>query len=266
MNTNAQTGTGRTAEAGAAAAEPYTLITGASSGLGRQIAVRLSQSRSLILHGRDARRLEQTRALCREPGRHVAWGFELGGTESVEPSLAALIAARGLAIEGFVHSAGRLDIQPLRLLDPDSARLTMSVNFMSAVDILRCLVRRKINAKHLRGVVFVSSTASRFGARGFSLYCASKGALDAFMRAAAVELAPDVRVNSVLPGATQTAMTGEMLSDAELRARMAADYPLGLGKPDDIAAAVQYLLSDDARWITGQQLVVDGGRTVNITA
>jgi NAD(P)-dependent dehydrogenase (short-subunit alcohol dehydrogenase family) len=142
----------------------------------------------------------------------------------------------------------------------------MDVNFMSALEILRLLVRRKTNGKHLRGVVFISSTASEFGARGFGAYCASKGALDAFMRAAAVELAPQVRVNSVLPGATRTAMTETMLSDAALRQRMEADYPLGLGEPGDIAAAVEFLLSDGARWITGQQLVVDGGRTVNITA
>ena len=80
---------------------------------------------------------------------------------------------------------------------------------------------RNINAKHLRGVVFISSTASRFGARGFSMYSASKGALDAFMRAMAVELAPDVRVNSVLPGAVTTRMTEAMLSDPQLSARMA---------------------------------------------
>jgi NAD(P)-dependent dehydrogenase (short-subunit alcohol dehydrogenase family) len=132
--------------------------------------------------------------------------------------------------------------------------------------ILRLLIRRKLNGKHLRRVVFISSTASRFGARGFGLYCASKGALDAFMRAMAVELAPDVRVNSVLPGTVKTAMTEAMLQDPELLARMQSEYPLGLGEPDDIGDAVEYLLSDKARWITGQQLVVDGGRTVNITA
>jgi NAD(P)-dependent dehydrogenase (short-subunit alcohol dehydrogenase family) len=86
------------------------------------------------------------------------------------------------------------------------------------------------------------------------------------MRAAAVELAPDVRVNSVLPGAVRTAMTESMLADDALQTRMEADYPLGLGEPGDIAAAVEFLLSEKARWITGQQLVVDGGRTVNITA
>jgi NAD(P)-dependent dehydrogenase (short-subunit alcohol dehydrogenase family) len=243
-----------------------TLITGASSGTGRRIAVHLSQSRRLILHGRDASRLLETRALCHRPDEHLLWNLDLRKGDEIEGSLKSLIESNQLAIDGFVHSAGTLTIQPLRLVELGPAREIMDVNFMAAVEILRLLVRKKINGKHLRGVVFISSTASKFGARGFSVYCASKGALDAFMRAAAVELAPEVRVNSVLPGATRSAMTEAMLNDAELRARMEADYPLGIGDPDDIASAVEFLLSDKARWITGQQIVVDGGRTVNITA
>ena len=243
-----------------------TLITGASSGTGRRIAVHLSQSRRLILHGRDASRLLETRALCHRPDEHLLWNLDLRQGQRIENSLKSLIESNQLAIDGLVHSAGTLAIQPLRLVERGPAQEVMDVNFMAAVEILRLLVRKKINGKHLRGVVFISSTASKFGARGFSVYCASKGALDAFMRAAAVELAPDIRVNSVLPGATRSAMTEAMLNDAELRARMEADYPLGIGDPDDVACAVEFLLSDKARWITGQQIVVDGGRTVNITA
>ena len=244
----------------------FTLITGASSGAGRRIAVHLSGSRRLILHGRDGARLLETRDLCERPAEHLMWNFDLRDVDRIEASLEPLLRGNQLAIEGFVHSAGTLKIQPLRLLDRGSAQEIIDVNFMAALEILRLLVRQKINGKHLRGVVFISSTASRFGARGFSAYCASKGALDAFMRAAAVELAPRVRVNSVLPGATRSAMTAAMLSDTELRDRMESDYPLGIGDPDDVAWAVEFLLSDKARWITGQEFVVDGGRTVNITA
>jgi NAD(P)-dependent dehydrogenase (short-subunit alcohol dehydrogenase family) len=243
-----------------------TLITGASSGVGRQIAIHLSRSRRLILHGRDSARLLETRELCERPAEHVTWNLDLRDGAAIESSLLPLMRDQALAIESFVHSAGALKIEPLRLIDRDSARETMDVNFMAAVEILRLLIRQKINGKHLRGVVFISSTASRFGARGFGVYCASKGALDAFMRAAAVELAPQVRVNSVLPGATRSAMTAAMLEDTELKERMESHYPLGIGDPDDVACAVEYLLSDKARWITGQELVVDGGRTVNITA
>ncbi len=186
--------------------------------------------------------------------------------DTIDASLTDFIERRGLAVDGFVHSAGTLKVLPLRLHERGAAREIIDVNFVSAAEILRLLVRKKRSGGHLRGVVFISSTASQFGARGFGLYSASKGALDAFMRAMAVELAPDVRVNSVLPGAVRTAMTGPMLADSELLDRIQRDHPLGIGEPSDIAAAVEFLLSDKARWITGHQLVVDGGRTVDITA
>jgi NAD(P)-dependent dehydrogenase (short-subunit alcohol dehydrogenase family) len=86
------------------------------------------------------------------------------------------------------------------------------------------------------------------------------------MRAIAVELAPGVRANSVLPGAIRTPMTERMLEDSDIAARLAAEYPLGIGAETDVVNAIEFLLSDAARWITGQQLVVDGGRTINITA
>jgi NAD(P)-dependent dehydrogenase (short-subunit alcohol dehydrogenase family) len=242
-----------------------TLITGASSGIGRRIAVQLSQSRRLVLHGRDPHRLMETRALCNRPDEHLCWNIDLRDVDAIDASLTQLIEQHRIAVADFVHCAGMLKIQPLRLCERALAQETMNVNFMSAAVILQLLIRRKLNGKHLRGVVFLSSTASQFGARGFGLYCASKGALDAFMRAMAVELAPDVRVNSVLPGTVKTAMTELMLKDPDLLARMEGEYPLGLGEPHAIADAVEFLLSDKARWITGQQMVVDGGRTVNIT-
>ena len=97
------------------------------------------------------------------------------------------------------------------------------------------------------------------------MYSATKAGLDGLMRSLAMELAPDVRINSVLPGGVRTRMTEHMYENEELINRMAATYPLGLGTTTDIYKAVRFLLSDNARWITGQQLTVDGGRTVNVT-
>jgi NAD(P)-dependent dehydrogenase (short-subunit alcohol dehydrogenase family) len=243
-----------------------TLITGASSGIGREIAVRLSPGRKLILHGRDVQRLEETRSRCAQSAGHTIWAMDLGKTSEIEAGLSGLLAGEGLAVACFVHCAGLLKVLPMRNMDLVTAEEMMRVNFLSAVELVRLLLKRSLNHRLLRNVLFVSSTASQFGARGFNLYCASKGALDSLMRALAVELAPDIRVNSVLPGGVKTPMTGAMFNDPELASRMAAGYPLGVGEPSDIAAAVQFLVSDQARWITGQQLVVDGGRTINVTA
>ena len=142
----------------------------------------------------------------------------------------------------------------------------MAVNFHSAAEIIRLLLMKPINNRQLKNIVFISSIASKFGAKGFNHYSASKGALDALMRSLAVELAPEIRVNSILPGGIRTERTESMFTNPELEGRLDANYPLGLGLPTDIASCVEFLLSDHSRWITGQQLVIDGGRTSNISA
>ncbi|KQP99925.1 short-chain dehydrogenase [Methylobacterium sp. Leaf121] len=86
------------------------------------------------------------------------------------------------------------------------------------------------------------------------------------MKALAVELAPGVRVNSVLPGSIRTPMTETIFADPVTAERLVKDYPLGIGLPSDITHAVIFLMSDQARWITGHQMVVDGGRSANISA
>lgn len=242
------------------------LITGASSGLGHELARRFSASHRLILGGRDEARLQRTRAACQAPERHLLWQHDLADVDGIAASLGELLAAHDVRVAGLVHSAAQLTVLPLRNQTPSMVRDAFGTNVFAAMELVRLLSSKRVNRQCLRNVVFVSSIASQFGARGFSAYSASKGALDALMKSLAVELSPAVRVNSVLPGAMRTAMTATMFDDPQLAERLTADYPLGIGTPDDVVDAVEFLLSDKARWITGQQLVVDGGRTSNITA
>jgi NAD(P)-dependent dehydrogenase (short-subunit alcohol dehydrogenase family) len=244
----------------------FLLITGASSGLGREIALRLSTNHRLILGGRDEERLQAVRAHCQTANDHLVWRYDLVDIDGLGESLTHFLHQHGAQVEGLVHSAARLDVLPLRGLTPAMVGETFRTNVFSALELVRTLTKKKVNHHRLSAVVFISSIASQFGAKGFSAYSASKGALDALMRSLAVELAPQVRVNSVLPGALRTSMTASMFDDPQLAERLAADYPLGIGAPSNIVDAVEFLLSERARWITGQQLVVDGGRTANITA
>lgn len=247
------------------AEKSYTLITGASSGIGQGIAIQLSASYPLILHGRDIPRLEETRARCSANHPHLIWPYDLRETESLAPSLSAFLGEKKIAIGCFIHSAGLLKILPIRNVDHQTLAEVMNVNFVSASQIISVLMKKKVNQHQLKNVVLISSTASNFGAPGFSMYCASKGALDGLMRALAIELAPAVRVNSILPGGIRTPMTDGLMADPEKAAQIARDYPLGLGETSDIAHAAEFLISDRARWITGQQIVVDGGQTVDIS-
>ena len=244
---------------------PCTLVTGASSGIGRAIAERLARSRRLILHGRDNGRLEDTRSACARPESHLRWTHDFRQVAQVAPALTELLAGQGLAVDGFVHCAGAVHVLPARSAGLEAVLESLNVNYVAAQQIIATLLKKRVNPGRLCSVVVISSIWSQFGARGHSLYCASKAALDGMVRALAVELAPDVRVNSVLPGAVRTPMAEAVLADPEIVEGLRQDYPLGLGQPADVAAAVEFLMSEYARWTTGQQLVVDGGRTVNMS-
>jgi len=242
-----------------------TLITGASSGIGREVAVHLSKDRSLILHGRNAERLKETRDACANPGRHLIWIYDLHNLATLAKSLASLLAKSVRGVEAVVHAAGMVTVLPMRAVDHQVAQEIMNVNFFSAVEIIHVLLKKKVNAGHLVNIVFISSIWSRFGAKGHSAYCASKAALDGLMRALAVELAPGTRVNSILPGAIRTAMSETGFTDPAIVEKLKHDYPLGIGEPKDIAQAADFLLRQKAQWITGQEIVIDGGRSVNMS-
>ena len=244
---------------------PNILITGASSGFGREVAIRLSANHPVIIHGRDKERLKETLAACNPANRHLVWEFDLSDVNGIEESLIRFLSENSCVVGGFVHSAGYMKQLPLKTLTVNAFHQSFNVNVISAGLIVKVLMKRKVNRGTLKSVVFISSNASSFGVKAFSAYAASKAALDGLMRCLAVELAPAVRINSVLPGGVRTAMTEQIYRNGEVVERAGAGCPLGQGSPSDIAGAVGFLLNDDARWITGQQLFVDGGRTINIT-
>lgn len=243
-----------------------TLITGATSGIGSAIAVKLSASRRLILSGRDLDRLETIRLSCHNPEKHLIWNYNLIEAEGVAAGVHDFLRQSGVVIDNFVHCAGVAGLLPARSADFSEVQAKLYVNFISAQQIVAILSKRKVNKGALRGVVAISSVASRFGVKGYSLYCSAKAALDGWMRALAVELAPLVRVNSVLPGAVLTSTTEKALSEPSFNERISKDYPLGVGTPNDIADVVEFLLSEKSRWITGQEIIVDGGFSINGTA
>ena len=139
-----------------------------------------------------------------------------------------------------------------------------SVNTISALEICSTLLKKN-NQSALKSIVFLSSIWGSFGSIGHTAYSASKGALDSAMRSLAVELAPTIRVNSLALGAIDTPMANVSLSDPVIRAHAEKNYPLGIGSTENVASVCEFLLSDSAKWITGQVLFVDGGRTAHMS-
>ena len=241
----------------------YVFLTGASSGVGRELAVYLSERYNLIINGRNEERLNETKALCKNDV--LIWPYDLTKIDSLEEELSQWLKGKELCVDYFVHCAGLMKMLPVRNVDSKALSDTFSTNVFAPELITKVLTARKINSKNLKSVVFISSNISNRGAAAFSVYGSSKAALDGLMRNLSVELAPSVRVNSVLPGGMITEMTKELFENEEVKKQFEMNYPLGIGTPSDIAPVVEFLLSEKARWMTGQQIVVDGGRTVDIT-
>ena len=148
---------------------------------------------------------------------------------------------------------------PFRQADTDSIDTIFNVNILSAMELIRPLLKKE-NEGSLKNIVLISSLASIRGEKGNAVYAASKGALNALTISLAKELAPKVRVNSISPGTVETPMTQDFLKTESGVAHLQT-YPLGVGHPEDITNLTCFLLSDETRWITGQNIVIDGGRS-----
>ena len=240
----------------------YVFITGASSGLGRELSVYMSGKKDLLITGQDQARLEETKSMCSGEREVIAWPYDLSNLDSLESDLASFLK---YPVENFVHCAGAMSMLPLRSIDSEKLNQIFSVNVFSAAVIMKVLASKKVNGRNLKSAVMISSNISERGAKAFSVYGSSKAALDGLVRNLAVELAPNVRVNAVCPGGMRSRMTEEMFADEELTRNAEGKYPSGFGKFMDIVPAVEFLLSDNARWLTGQSIVIDGGRTLNIS-
>ncbi len=243
----------------------FTMITGAASGIGQKIAIQLSADRRLILCDRNGEGLNSTLSQCANPSLHRIWKHHLGDVPSIRGALEKLMAENHVLVDSFVHCAGIMKVMRMKDVDYKNSLQIFDVNFFSAVEIISTLLKKNNNQGCLKNIVFISAILGKFGAKGHNLYSATKAALDGLMKSLAVELAPQVRVNSVLPGGVKTSMAEYAMKDPVIAEKLKNDYPLGLGETSDIANLVEFLLSDKSRWITGQQMIIDGGRTSNMS-
>lgn len=241
--------------------DSYILVTGASSGIGAGTVMELSQENRLILSGRNREKLKIVQQKCHDPEKHLIWSCDLESERmDIFSSLTTFLVQNNISIQTFVHCAGFTKILPLRNFSPQYVDQIFNTNIFSAIEILRVLLK-KDNKKSLKNVIFISGLWSIRGDVGNSIYAASKGALNSLVYTLAQELAPLVRVNAISPGAVLTPMTEKLLQDIEFRSKIEHEYPLGIGSIDDVVNCISFLLSEKSKWITGQNMLVDGGRS-----
>lgn len=229
------------------------LVTGASSGIGRACSILFSElGASVVLTARRADALDETFRRMEKKESHLIFPCDICNADEVQE----LVKATG-KIDGLVHAAGVGPMCPIGFVDEAQVASVMKPNYFAFLELMKHYSKVKNRGERL-SVVAVASIASLVGWGGVSVYSGSKGALVASVRALAMELAPKgVRVNAISPGHIKTPMLDASQEDA-----LAARQPLGLGVPEDVAHAAAFLLSDGARLITGINMPVDGGYTV----
>jgi NAD(P)-dependent dehydrogenase (short-subunit alcohol dehydrogenase family) len=247
------------------------LITGASSGIGRSCSVECARmGANLLLFGRNMDRLEDT---LREINKVNAGLKRLTFIKSADlnveieeigPAIEEFVSNHG-RFDGFVHSAGIEKTMPLSGMKNSDYDELFNINVIAGLQLTRLISKRK-NSNDNSSFVFISSITGLIGRKGIVGYSASKGALIAGIRSLALELAGrGMRANCISPGTVLTPLMVKYLESLtpEERIKRLDGYPLKLGDPQDIAYGTVYLLSRASRWITGQNLVIDGGFTAS---
>lgn len=242
-------------------ANKHILITGASSGIGRACALLCSQAgATLLIVGRNEARLQNTLVELQGQG-HSKLVLDLTNSAVTTQLITDCLAQKG-PVHGLINAAGITATHPFKYAKPAHFEELFQSNVASALNLTR-LCTKKPPVEGM-SVVFLTSVMAMVGEKAKSAYSMSKGALLAASRSLALELASkNVRINCISPGVVQTPMTANATynkSEAN-RQKMLDKHPLGLGKPEDVANACLFLLSDASRWITGSNLVVDGGYT-----
>lgn len=232
------------------------LITGASSGIGKLIALRCSEAGSFtIITGRNEERLNDVyqKLNSEKKQKYIS---DLSNEADISDLVSDLPQ-----LDGIVLCAGMTKTTPIKYNTRSCVEEVFKTNTFSNITLLQYLFRHN-KIKKGASVIFISSVASIKPYKGNSLYSASKGALNSFAKVMALECGVKrIRVNCIHPGIIRTKPVSNF-SEEEM-AKQAASIPLGFGVPDDIAYGCIYLLSDAAKWITGTELIIDGGQSIS---
>lgn len=238
------------------------LIIGASSGIGKATAIYLSRKGAkLVLISRNAEKLQQVIAEC-EGDDHKYASIDVTDTEKLDNFITDHVNSCNIPFDGLVYSAGIEGTLPLKFLKNETLEQILNINAIHAVLVSKTLLKKANFSSNGGSLVFISSVMGSLGQPAKIAYCMSKGALISAMKAMALELAnKKIRVNCISPGMVVTEMSSKILDSIseDNKKDIEKMHPLGIGNVIDIAKGVEFLLSDNSSWITGVDLLIDGG-------
>lgn len=250
MNTNPFSLTGKT-----------ILVTGASSGIGRASAIQCSaMGANVIITARDEQRLNQTFCSLDTSKQNISIIADLINKEDIDRLISELPI-----IDGVMLCAGKSKRLPIQFITRESLDDLFNINFYAPVELLRLLYKKKKISKGGSVVLVDSIGGNTVFTPGAAMYGSSKAALNAMMRYCAKEFAARlIRVNCICPGMVDTPLIHRGDITAEQLEKDKDQYPLKrYGNPEDIAYSAVYLLSDASSWLTGQDIIIDGGISIN---
>lgn len=232
------------------------IVTGASSGMGRQIAIELAEAGAKVLAiARRENELQNLQELY--PDYIVSASLDVCDEEKLEKAIKNFVNQYG-KLDGAVHAAGIVSLTPLKMYDKSLAEKIFETSMWSGVKLLQISTKIKISNPRASFVLF-SSAGSYNAAKGMFAYASAKGALRIATKCFAKEISSrGLRVNTVSPGWVNTDMT-DKLSETNDIDDIKKNHLLGIGNPSDVSGMVLFLLSDRAKWITGTDVIVDGG-------
>lgn len=237
------------------------LVTGASSGLGKQTAVTVSRfGAQVVITGRNQEKLHETFVML-DPGPHDPAHLQIAADLTLQPSIDEL-TGRIPMLNGVVFSVGISDLLPAKFITSKEIAGSFTVSFNAAVLLMAALLKKKKLQSQNCSIVFISSISTRYPFVGGAMYISAKAALEAYARVLGQELLPKgIRVNCISPGFVKGLMldqTRERISKETLT-KIEERQPLGIGEPEDVANTIVFFLSEASRWITGTNLFLGGG-------